>query len=104
MKTSLSRREFIKVSAQGAAIAGFTGLTGPEYKTLARDSDIIQDKNPSLWVTSLVEDFTLTSSLNTLNLKPEEKAFDKPIVVLCKRNMRHVHETLPRRGYHERRP
>jgi ferredoxin len=80
VKTRLSRREFIKVSVQGAAIAGFTGLTGYGYRSLAMAADISQAGNPALRVTSLIENFTLTSSLNTLNMQPEEKAFDKPIV------------------------
>ena len=80
MITRLSRREFIKLSAQGAAIAGFTGLAGHGHRSLSMTSDISQTSDPSLRITSLIEDFTLTSPLNTLNIQPAEKAFDKPIV------------------------
>ena len=80
METKISRREFLKVSAQGTAIAGLTGLARYSHTASALASDIIKSKNPSIGVTSLIEDFTLTSPLNTLNLQTGEKAFDKPIV------------------------
>ena len=80
MKTRISRREFLKVSAQGVAVAGFSGLAGHGCTSLAKASGFSEDKDPSLWVTSQIEHFTLTSPLNTLNIQTGEKAFDKPIV------------------------
>ena len=73
MKTRLSRRDFLKASAHGALIAGFTGVTGHGDESFANSSEISQTKNPSQWIATLIEDFTLTSPLNTLKIKAGEK-------------------------------
>jgi len=80
MISKLNRRNFLRVSAQSAAIASIAGVAGkiPIPSILAAEASIIG--TPSLWVSSLIKDFTATSPFNSLKNAANEKAWDEPLV------------------------
>ncbi len=86
MKTRLNRRGFIKASAQGAAIAGITGLASHLHVPGIFAQEASRIDNPSAWVTSLIKDFTATSPLNSLKNPANEKAWDEPLVGFSRGN------------------
>jgi len=70
MKLELNRRQFLKISAQGAAAAGlfpaFAAETAPE--------------DPANWITSLIADYVAKSTSNSIRNAENEKAWAEPLV------------------------
>ncbi len=82
MKRELNRRGFLKASAQGAAIAGLSGVAGRLSGVFAVEDTL---KNPSAHsVTSFIQDFTANSPENSLKNETNEKAWDEPLVGFCR--------------------
>jgi epoxyqueuosine reductase len=75
VKGRFDRREFLKVSARGAAFASIGGIAGGEASAAGLQSD-----SQSGWVSSLIKDFTATSPLNSLRNASKDKAWDEPVV------------------------
>jgi len=80
MKGKLNRRDFLKVSAQGAAVAGLasvsTGLSMPGSAHARTSPKGDQDE----WIRSFIRDFIVNSPLNTLQNDENERAFEEPLV------------------------
>ncbi len=72
MKLELNRREFLKVSAQGVAIAGLTRS--------ALAAQILEKENPAAWITSLIVDYVAKSPGNSIRNPENEKAWAEPLV------------------------
>ncbi len=72
MKLELNRREFLKVSTQGLAIAGLAGS--------ALAAQILEKENPSAWITSLIVDYVAKSPGNSIRNAENEKAWAEPLV------------------------
>jgi epoxyqueuosine reductase len=75
MKLEMDRRNFLKVSAQGAAAAGLAGAAAKmnAFATETRE-------NPAVWITSLITDYVAKSPSNTIKNAENEKAWDEPLV------------------------
>lgn len=80
MKKILNRRKFLKISAQGAAVAGLasfnTGLSVPDSVHAQTSPKGHQGE----WINSIVRDFIVNSPLNTLQNAANERAFEEPLV------------------------
>ena len=75
----LNRRNFLKTSAQSAAVIGFSGFVGTDMSQSASD-DMQLENDPAEWIRSFVCDYTATSSGNSLRNSVDEKAWDEPLV------------------------
>lgn len=71
MKDQFNRREFLKVTAGGAAVAGVGGTAIADAAPVSKDAE---------WLSSLIKDFTATSPLNSLKNASNDKAWDEPLV------------------------
>jgi epoxyqueuosine reductase len=80
MKTELNRRIFLKVSAQGAAMAGLAGMAEHLNLPGIYAADTPQEFNSAASVTSLIRDYTANSPANSLHLESKEKAWNEPLV------------------------
>jgi epoxyqueuosine reductase len=79
MKSGLNRREFLKVSAQGAAAAGLAGVAreiDPAVFAMAAQ----QQKDPAEWLTSLITEYVVKSPSNSIRIQENEKAWAEPLV------------------------
>jgi len=80
MERKFNRRKFLKVSAQGAAIASLasvnTGLSMPSLLHAQTSPEGDQGK----WINSFIRDFIVDSPLNTLQNSANERAFEEPLV------------------------
>lgn len=79
LEKALNRRKFLKISAQGAAIAGISGIAGSNIPEIIA-AEISRSEDPAAWITSLIQEFTLKSPLNSLRNETNERAFDEPLV------------------------
>ncbi len=79
MKKELDRRDFIKVSAQGAAIAGLAGIAG-QMDLRALTVDASPKGDPVAWITSLISDYVAKSPSNSIRNQENEKAWAEPLV------------------------
>jgi hypothetical protein len=61
-----TRREFLKVSAQGAAAVGLTTLLGGLELPSGKTACASPQEDPAAWIDSLVKEFALHSPLNSL--------------------------------------
>jgi len=80
MKRTFTRREFLKVSAQGAAAAGLTTLLGDLGLSGGKAACASPQEDPAAWIHSVVREFVLQSPLNSLQNPQKEKAWDEPLV------------------------
>jgi len=80
MEGELNRRMFLKVSAQGAAIAGLSGITGRLHMPGVYAAVTPQEYNSAASIASLIRDYTASSPANSLHLETKEKAWDEPLV------------------------
>jgi len=80
MKNGLDRRDFLKVTTHGTAIAGIIGVVGKLQIPAVLAAQAAKIDNPSAWVSSVIKDFTATSPLNSLKNPANEKAWDEPLV------------------------
>jgi epoxyqueuosine reductase len=80
MTNGIDRRSFLKVSAQQAAIAGIAGVAGKMQLPAIFAAETSRIENPSAWVSSLIKEFTATSSLNSLKNAANDRAWDEPLV------------------------
>jgi epoxyqueuosine reductase len=78
MKLELNRREFLKISAQGAAAAGLIG-TAPIGNLAAIAADVPQ-KVDAGFITSLIVDYVAKSPNNSIKNAENEKAWAEPLV------------------------
>jgi hypothetical protein len=79
MKAELGRRGFLKVSAQGVAVAGITGVAG-QLRVPEIFAARAWQQYDSASITSLIRDFAANSSLNSLRNAENEKAWAEPLV------------------------
>jgi epoxyqueuosine reductase len=79
MSNGFDRRQFLKVSARGAAAAGI-GAAGRLPASGVQAAGASPVSNPSAWVSSLIKDFTATSPLNSLRNASKDKAWVEPLV------------------------
>jgi len=77
MREELDRRNFLKTTAQSAAIVGIAGVAGKIPSVFAQISN---KDNPSEWISGEIRMFTATSPLNSLKNPANEKAWDTPLV------------------------
>jgi len=83
IKEEIDRRNFLKTSAYGAALAGIAGTVGGFPSVFAQVSN---KTNPSEWITGVIKEHTATSPRNSLMKTPDEKiwaaekAWDEPLV------------------------
>jgi epoxyqueuosine reductase len=84
MKAELNRRIFLKVSAQGAAIAGLAGMAEHFPGVFAAEAS--QEYNSAASITTLIREYTATSPTNSLHLETKEKAWDEPLVGFARGN------------------
>jgi hypothetical protein len=80
MKAELNRRVFLKVSAQGAAMAGLAGMAEHLQLPGIYAAETPQEFNSAASITSLICDYTAHSPTNSLRLETKEKAWDEPLV------------------------
>ena len=74
MKRRFTRREFLKVSAQGAAAAGLTALLGGLGLPGEKIAYASPQDDPAAWIDFIVRDFVLPSPQNWLQNAQREKA------------------------------
>jgi epoxyqueuosine reductase len=79
MKLELNRREFLKISAQGAAAASLIEVAGNSSLT-AIAAEAQQKENDAAWITSLIVDYVAKSPNNSIKNAENEKAWDEPLV------------------------
>ncbi len=77
MNLGLDRRNFLKISAQGAAAVGLAGVAG---KMNAFASVPLQKENPAVWITSLIAEYVAKSPSNSIRNPENEKAWAEPLV------------------------
>ena len=89
VKEHIDRRDFLKTSAQGVAIASMANIAGGIPLAFSQTPD---KTNPSAWITKEVLDFTATSPRNSLKKEGDEglsesekkwaaeKAWDTPLI------------------------
>ncbi len=80
MKRRFTRREFLKVSVQGAAAAGLTTLLGGLELPGGKTACASPQEDPAAWMDSLVKEFALHSPQNSLQNAQKEKAWAEPLV------------------------
>ena len=80
MKGRFTRREFLKVSAHGAAAAGLTTLLGGLGLPGRKTAYASPQEDPAAWIDFLVRDFVLQSPQNSLQNAQKEKAWAGPLV------------------------
>lgn len=80
MKMEFTRREILKVSAQGAAAAGLARMAGGLSLPGPRSAEASSQDNPAVWIDSVVRDFVLHSPQNSLQNAAKEKAWADPLV------------------------
>ena len=80
MGNRLNRRGFLKVSAQGAAIAGITGAARHLQLAGVFAAEAPQEYNSAAAITALIRNFAADSPLNSLRNEAKEKAWDEPLV------------------------
>jgi epoxyqueuosine reductase len=78
MQPELNRREFLRVSAQSAAVAGLVGAAGSYPAAGAAEDPVTALDNAS--ITSLIVDYTAKSPNNSIKNAANEKAWDEPLV------------------------
>ena len=80
MNEEIDRRNFLKASALGAAIAGIAGTSGGFPSVFA------QTANPSEWIAEAIREYVATSPRNSLKktdgekIWADEKAWDEPLI------------------------
>ena len=85
MNEELNRRNFLKTSVCGVAIAGITGFAGNLPPVFAQVSN---KTNPSEWIAGAIREYTAASPRNSLKKNDDEKekiwaaekAWDEPLV------------------------
>jgi epoxyqueuosine reductase len=78
MKLELNRREFLRVSAQGTAVAGLAGVAGISLSAAVPEPPIKVGNAAS--ITSLIADYVAKSPTNSIRNAANEKAWDEPLV------------------------
>jgi epoxyqueuosine reductase len=76
MKLELNRREFLRISAQGAAAASLIEAAG--INSLVAETP--QNENDAAWITSLIVDYVAKSPNNSIKNAENEKAWAEPLV------------------------
>jgi len=79
MKLELNRRQFLKISAQGAAAAGLMKAATEIINPPAFAAETAQ-KDPAEWITSLIVDYVAKSPSNSIRNAENEKAWAEPLV------------------------
>lgn len=75
----LNRRNFLKTSAQGAVVVGFSGIAGmgmPQNDSVGGNLKV----DPAEWIRQTIYQYTATSPGNSLKNPANEKAWDEPLV------------------------
>ncbi len=80
MKREFTRRELLKVSAQGAAAAGLAGVLGGPDLSGMKPAEASSKDDPGVWIDFLVQDFVLHSPQNSLQNAAKERAWADPLV------------------------
>jgi epoxyqueuosine reductase len=78
MKPELNRRDFLRVSAQSAAVAGLVGVACNHPTVTAAENPVKVLDAAS--ITSLIVDYSAKSPNNSIRNAENEKAWDEPLV------------------------
>lgn len=82
MKRKVNRRRFLRATAQGAAVAGLSGVVRGLPGVFAAEEAL---QNPSAEsITSFIQDYTASSPENSIKNEANEKAWDEPLVGFCR--------------------
>jgi hypothetical protein len=84
MERKLNRRRFLKVSAQGAAVASLTSVNTVLSMPGSVNAQTSPKDHKDEWINSLIRDFIVNSPLNTLQNATSERAFEEPLVGLSR--------------------
>jgi epoxyqueuosine reductase len=79
MKLELNRREFLKISAQGAAVASLIEVAGNGALT-AIAAEASPKEIDAAWISSLIMDYVDKSPNNSIKNAENEKAWAEPLV------------------------
>jgi epoxyqueuosine reductase len=78
MILEINRREFLKVSAQSAAVAGIVGTIGTYPAATAAENPV--NTIDAAYIQSFIVNFTAKSPNNSIRNSANEKAWDEPLV------------------------
>ena len=78
MRAEVNRREFLRISAQTAAITGLVGVAHSPLDAFASESPVKVGDAAS--ITSLITDYVAKAPTNSIRNAENEKAWDEPLV------------------------
>jgi epoxyqueuosine reductase len=78
MKLEINRREFLRVSAQSAAVAGIVGVAGINPSATAAENPV--NAIDAAYIRSFIVGYTAKSPNNSIRNAANEKAWDEPLV------------------------
>jgi epoxyqueuosine reductase len=78
MKPELNRRDFLRVSAQSAAVTGLVGVAGNHLAAMPSETPVKVGDAAS--IKSLITDYVAKSPTNSLRNAENEKVWDDPLV------------------------
>jgi epoxyqueuosine reductase len=82
MMFPVNRREFLRKSAQGVAMAGLATLTGKQLAAMASEETVkVRD---AASIRSLIVDYVAKAPTNSIRNAEKEKAWDEPLVGFSK--------------------
>jgi hypothetical protein len=78
MRAEVNRTEFLRISAQTAAIAGLVGDAGRPFDVFASESPVKVGDAAS--ITSLIKDYVAKTPTNSIRNTENERAWNEPLV------------------------